>query len=31
VFGRGNSDRVIEVVYMKDDDGIFYVIHAMPR
>jgi len=30
VYGRGNSERKVEVVYVKDKDGTFYVIHAMP-
>ena len=30
VYGRGNSERKVEVVYVKDPDGTFYVIHAMP-
>jgi hypothetical protein len=30
VIGRGIGDRVIEVVYVLDDDGTAFVIHAMP-
>ncbi len=30
VHGRGISGRKVEVVYVKDPDGTFYVIHAMP-
>lgn len=30
VIGRGNSNRRLQVVYTLDDDGVRYVIHAMP-
>jgi hypothetical protein len=30
VIGRGTGGRVIEVVYLLDDDGTAFVIHAMP-
>lgn len=30
VIGRGIGHRVIEVVYVLDDDGTAFVIHAMP-
>jgi hypothetical protein len=30
VAGRGVGDRLIEVVYVLDDDGAAFVIHAMP-
>lgn len=30
VIGRGTGERVIEVVYVLDDDGTAFVIHAMP-
>jgi hypothetical protein len=30
VVGRGQGDRVIEVVYVHHDDATFFVIHAMP-
>jgi hypothetical protein len=30
VVGRGIGNRVIEVVYLLDDDGAAFVIHAMP-
>lgn len=28
--GRGRGNRVIQVVFLIDDDGTFFVIHAMP-
>jgi hypothetical protein len=28
--GRGQGDRVVEVIFVKDDDGTIFVIHAMP-
>jgi uncharacterized DUF497 family protein len=31
VYGRGNSNRKLQVIYMKDPDGTYFVIHAMPR
>jgi uncharacterized DUF497 family protein len=30
VIGRGNGGRFIQVIYVTDADGTFYVIHAMP-
>jgi hypothetical protein len=30
VQGRGQGGRMIQVVYVVDEDGTFYVIHAMP-
>jgi hypothetical protein len=30
VVGRGMAGRMIEVVYVPDDDGVAFVIHAMP-
>ena len=30
VVGRGTGDRLIEVIYLLDDDGTAFVIHAMP-
>jgi len=30
VIGRGQGDRFIEVIYLLDDDGTAFVIHAMP-
>ena len=30
VYGRGQSNRRIRVVYLKDPDGTYFVIHAMP-
>jgi hypothetical protein len=30
VIGRGVGNRVIEVIYLLDDDGTAFVIHAMP-
>lgn len=30
VQGRGIGDRFIEVIYLLDDDGTAFVIHAMP-
>ena len=30
VVGRGLGGRIIEVVYLLDDDGTAFVIHAMP-
>ena len=30
VEGRGAGNRVIRVIYIIDDDGPIYVIHAMP-
>lgn len=30
VIGRGTGDRVMEVMYLLDDDDTFFVIHAMP-
>jgi hypothetical protein len=29
-YGRGNNNRKIEAVYVKDADGTLYIIHAMP-
>jgi len=31
VYGRGNSNRKLQVVYSRDADGTIYVIHAMPH
>ena len=31
VVGRGQGDRMIEVIYTLDDDGTAFVIHAMPH
>lgn len=28
--GRGQGNRMIRVVYLLDDDGVVFVIHAMP-
>ena len=30
VIGRGTGGRVIEVIYLLDEDGTAFVIHAMP-
>jgi hypothetical protein len=30
VVGRGQGDRLVQVVYLVDDDGSLFVIHAMP-
>lgn len=30
VVGRGQGGRMIQVVYLLDDDGTVFVIHAMP-
>jgi hypothetical protein len=30
VQGRGTGDRLIEVIYVLDEDDTIYVIHAMP-
>jgi hypothetical protein len=30
VVGRGTGGRFIEVIYLLDDDGSAFVIHAMP-
>jgi hypothetical protein len=30
VVGRGIGGRFIEVIYLLDDDGTAFVIHAMP-
>jgi hypothetical protein len=30
VIGRGIGGRLIEVVYVLDEDGTAFVIHAMP-
>jgi hypothetical protein len=30
VVGRGMGGRLVEVVYLLDDDGAAFVIHAMP-
>jgi hypothetical protein len=30
VEGRGHGDRFIEVIYVLDNDGTVFVIHAMP-
>ncbi len=30
VVGRGQGDRVIQVIFLVDPDGTIYVIHAMP-
>ena len=30
VRGRGSGDRWLQVIYVLDDDGIIYVIHARP-
>jgi len=30
VYGRGFSNRRMEVVYIVDPEGTYYVIHAMP-
>jgi uncharacterized DUF497 family protein len=30
VVGRGRGDRFAQVIYLTDDDGTLYIIHAMP-
>jgi hypothetical protein len=30
VHGRGEGDRFVQVIYVIDPDGTFFVIHAMP-
>ena len=30
VWGRGRGDRFLQVIYLLDDDGTVYVIHARP-
>jgi len=30
VIGRGTGDRLVEVLFLLDDDGTAFVIHAMP-
>ena len=30
VIGRGTGDRLIRVIYLLDDDGAAFVIHAKP-
>lgn len=30
VYGRGDSNRRLQVVYFKDPDDTYYIIHAMP-
>jgi hypothetical protein len=30
VIGRGNGGRMVEVIYLLDNDGTAFVIHAMP-
>jgi len=30
VQGRGESGRVVQVVYLTDPDGTIFIIHAMP-
>ena len=30
VQGRGEGGRLVQVVYLLDDDGTIFVIHAMP-
>ena len=30
VAGRGNGGRIIQVVFIEDEDGSLYVIHARP-
>lgn len=30
IIGRGVGHRMIEVIYLLDDDGTAFVIHAMP-
>jgi hypothetical protein len=30
VVGRGTGGRLVEVIYVLDEDGTAYVIHAMP-
>jgi hypothetical protein len=30
VLGRGDGNRKVQVIYCLDDDGTYYVIHAMP-
>ncbi len=30
MIGRGTGDRPVEVIYLLDDDGTAFVIHAMP-
>lgn len=30
VVGRGTGDRKVEVIFLLDDDGTAFVIHAMP-
>ena len=30
VEGRGNSNRRLEVVYLIDPEGTYYIVHAMP-
>jgi uncharacterized DUF497 family protein len=30
VWGRGRGDRLLQVVYVVNDDGTIYIIHARP-
>jgi hypothetical protein len=30
VYGRGSSSRRLQVVYFKDPDDTYFIIHAMP-
>ncbi|HET6251477.1 MAG TPA: hypothetical protein VFE47_27580 [Tepidisphaeraceae bacterium] len=30
VLGRGDSNRRLQVIYLLDEDGTAYIIHAMP-
>ncbi len=30
VIGRGVGDRWVQVAYVIDRDGVYYIIHAMP-
>jgi hypothetical protein len=30
VEGRGDGNRMVRVIYLKDPEGTFFVIHAMP-
>lgn len=30
VYGPGRSGRTVHAIFIKDDDGILYVIHARP-
>jgi uncharacterized DUF497 family protein len=30
VRGRGNGNRMLQVIFLLDDDDTYYIIHAMP-